>query len=353
MLAGFKEVGYQVDTVWGHAADRKRSIETVQRNVEAGVQYDFLYSESSTMPTILTESNHLPTHPLLDFGLFRFCKRTGVPIGLFYRDVHWQFEQYRQRVGWYKRILTFPLYYLDLWAYRQWVDVLFLVHMKMLKYVRLWPHRKPVHELPPGGNIVELDRVQSRGQLRLFYVGGAIPPLYDVSNLLEGVHQAVQGGLDVHLTICCPADQWQARPKQYDMWTGDWLTVVHVSGESLQALYQEHHIAMVYLVPPPYFDFAMPVKVPEAIGFGRPLIAVEPTAAADFVRREKCGWTVSSDPKALSVLLRELQADPAQVEEKTQIIEHVRHEHTWAKRAEQVANTLIAVGEASRHRHQN
>ena len=353
MLSGFEEIGYEVETIWGQAADRRGAIEAVKRNIEAGVRYDFLYSESSTMPTLLTESNHLPTQPFLDYGLFRLCKRAGIPVGLFYRDVHWRFEQYRQRVNWYKRMLTIPLYHLDLWAYRQWVDVLFLVHMKMLKYVRLWPHRKPVYELLPGGKIVELDPVLSRGRLRLFYVGGVVPPLYDISNLLEGVHQAAQGGLNVQLTICCPADQWQTRPRRYDSWTGDWLTVVHVFGESLQSLYQEHHVAMVYLVPSPYFDFAMPVKVMEATALGRPLIAVEPTAVADYVRREGCGWTVSSDPQALADLLRDLQGGPAQIEEKTRIIERVRHEHTWAKRAEEAANTLIAVGEANGHRYQD
>ncbi len=352
MISGFEEIGYQVDTIWGQAAERERSIEAVKRNVEAGVQYDFLYSESSTMPTILTENNHLPSHPFLDFGLFRFCQRAGMPIGLFYRDVHWRFEQYRQHVSWYKRAVTVPLYHLDLWAYRHWVDVLFLVHLKMLRYVRFWPHQKPVCELPHGGKIVELDPVPPPGQLRLFYVGGVLPPLYDVSNLLEGVHQAVHWGVDVHLTICCPKDQWQSRPESYAAWTGDWLTVVHVSGESLRALYQEHHIAMVYLVPPPYFDFAMPVKVPEATGFGRPLIAVEPTAVADFVKQEGCGWTVSSDPTSLADLLRQLQADPSLIEEKTKTVQDIRHEHTWAKRAEKAASILTAIGEANRRTRQ-
>jgi glycosyltransferase involved in cell wall biosynthesis len=349
MLSGFQEIGYQVDTIWGHAADRQRALDAVKRNVKAGVRYGFLYSESSTMPTLLTENNHLPVHPFLDFGLFRFCQHAGIPVGLFYRDVHWRFEQYRRHVSWYKRVLTLPCYHLDLLAYRQWVDVLFLVHRRMLKYMRLWPQGKPVHELPPGGKTVRIGPGPSGGHLSLLYVGGVRPPLYDIGNLLDGVHRAVQGGVAVRLTICCPEEQWQARPESYDSWTGDWLTAVHLSGDDLQALYRQHHIAMVYLVPSPYFDFAIPVKLLEAIGFGRPVIAVEGTAISDFVRQEGCGWAVSADPAALVALLRNLQTTPERIEEKTQITQHIRPNHTWAKRAEQVADILTTVGEAKRH----
>ena len=59
---------------------------------------NFLYSESSTMPTSLTEPHHMPTHPFLDFSFFYFCKRNGIKIGLFYRDIYWKFEIYKEKV---------------------------------------------------------------------------------------------------------------------------------------------------------------------------------------------------------------------------------------------------------------
>ena len=46
------------------------------------------------MPTLLTEPHHFPTHPLLDFGFFRYVKKQGIPIGLFYSDIFWKFEDY-------------------------------------------------------------------------------------------------------------------------------------------------------------------------------------------------------------------------------------------------------------------
>ncbi len=36
-------------------------------NIKNGVKYNFAYSESNTMQTLLTESYYLPKHPLFDF----------------------------------------------------------------------------------------------------------------------------------------------------------------------------------------------------------------------------------------------------------------------------------------------
>lgn len=343
MVLGFEDAGYQVEKIWGYAQERKKAIEQVRRNLRNGVKYEFAYSESSTMPTILTERHHVPTHPILDYQFFFMCHRAGIPIGLFYRDVQWQLRRYRQQLKWYKKAILIPSYHLDLLVYRRWIDALFLPHAKMVEYVRFWPERKPVQSLPPGARIVPLIPVSSDSPLRLLYVGGIHPILYDISNLLEGVGRASAAGVNVHLTLCCPEPQWHARPPEYNIWHGDWLTVVHFSGEQLYALYEQNSIALLYLVPTPYCDFAMPVKLFEAIGVGRPLITVQGTAFGDFVEENKCGWSIPADPAALTSLLFQLQSDPASVEEAAHVTLSIQHQHSWKKRAEQVASTLQAL----------
>ena len=74
MMQAFKNLGYQVDVVMGYCSDRKMKIDKIKKNIKAGVKYDFLYSESSTMPTALTEKHHMPLCLFLDFGFFEFCK---------------------------------------------------------------------------------------------------------------------------------------------------------------------------------------------------------------------------------------------------------------------------------------
>ena len=78
MIEAFKECGYEVVVVEGYGKERKRQIKEIKSNILKGVKYDFLYSESSPMPTLLTEKNHLPLYPFFDFSFFAFCKKHGI-----------------------------------------------------------------------------------------------------------------------------------------------------------------------------------------------------------------------------------------------------------------------------------
>lgn len=343
MIRGFEEIGYQVDKVWGYASSRKKSIKDIKNRISSGIKYDFLYAESSTMPTLLTEHHHLPLYPRLDFGFFKFCRHHGIPIGLFYRDVHWQFEQYRVKISWYKQLITRLFYNIDLILYHRHVDVLFLPSRKMFEYIRFWPHQKPFYELPPGGNARNLEDARPSNTLRLFYVGGVIPPLYDITNLLQGVSLATQEGLDVCLTVCCPYHQWQNRPRRYNRWNGEWLSIVHASGPELEPLYQQHDLAMLYLIPCPYYNLAMPVKAFEAIGFGKPLITVSGTAIGNFVKKQGCGWTVGMEARDLVGLFHKIINNLNIISEKSRVVKKIRFEHTWKSRAKKVQSKLSTV----------
>ena len=147
MIKAFEEIGYHVDYVMGYGKERKSQIEKIKRNIRNGVKYEFLYAENSTTPTLLTEKNHIPKYPFLDFGFFKFCKKYGIKIGLFYRDVYWKFPLYKQGVSFGKRMVTLPMFYYDLKKYKRYVDILYLPSKRMKKYVDI-----PIicKELPPG-----------------------------------------------------------------------------------------------------------------------------------------------------------------------------------------------------------
>ena len=83
MKQAFEENGYLVEYISGYGTERKVQINKIKRNIRNGIKYDFLYSESSTMPTLLTEKNHLPRYPFLDFSFFKFCKKNGIKIDFF------------------------------------------------------------------------------------------------------------------------------------------------------------------------------------------------------------------------------------------------------------------------------
>ena len=89
MIEAFKKVGFEVDLVEGYGKERKKQIKKIKKNILDGIEYQFLHCPCSTMPTLLTEKHHFPIYPILDFSFFSFCKKHGIRIGLFYRDIYW------------------------------------------------------------------------------------------------------------------------------------------------------------------------------------------------------------------------------------------------------------------------
>ena len=77
MLNAFRVLSCEVDLITGYSIERKKLIAEIKKKIATGVKYDFVYSESSTMPTLLTERHHFPLHPIVDFEFFKFCKKSN------------------------------------------------------------------------------------------------------------------------------------------------------------------------------------------------------------------------------------------------------------------------------------
>lgn len=341
MLMAFRSIGYDVTMVTGYGAERARMIAEIKRDVKEGKRFDFLYSESSTVPTLLTEPHHLPTHPFLDFGFLRWAKRNSIKTGLFYRDIYWKFELYKDQVPLAKRVVTIPLYWYDWMFYRQVVDHLFLPSMLMNEYL---PTRWPsgcLSTLPPGCKANKADSLKRRtGGLQLLYVGGVKPPLYDLTPTFEMMSFLNQ--YNIRLTICCREEEWEAVRDVYsDLIHNVNVKIVHHSADELSKLYEQVDIVLILRRGAQYLDFAFPVKVVESIGYNVPIITMFGTEAARFVEKEGLGWVVHSVHEAKGLLLHLLD-NPQLVNQKEEYIAGARLRHTWKARAEQVADTLTS-----------
>ena len=337
MRAAFENIGYQVDEISGYGAQRKRAIREIKRNIRNGVKYDFVYSESVNVPTLLTDQDHLPRHPFLDFSFFRFCRKNGIPVGLFYRDMHWQFPVYREHVARWKQMITLPLFRYDLGMYRKNVDILYVPSDRMGAVV---PHdtTKP---LPPGGQerpgvlAQRAEKKQEQGSLWVFYVGNVVG-VYDVTAFCKAVSETD----NVHLTICTPQASWEQMRQHYEPYLCDRIRVVHKSSAELQPYYEEADVFCCCLEANEYTRLAMPIKTFEAISYGVPVMMTEGIAAGELIAREACGWVVSNDAEAYAVLLARLRDDPEDVRQKTKNTLAIAPAHTWESRARQVAEDL-------------
>ena len=328
----------EVWLVAGNANQRRRRMKVVMDAVRAGTRFEFCYSESSTMPTTLTEPHHLPTHPVQDFAFLTRLRRHGIPVGLFYRDVYWKFPLYGEGVPKAKQLVAQTMYRYDLLAYRQCLDVLFLPSLRMGEWVDVGDRVKKV-ALPPGHDIDEIPTAPPSSPLSMFYVGG-LGSLYDLSDFCE----AVASVPETSLTICTRPKEWEQARKDYGPLMGDNIKVVHANGKKeLEPYFAAANVAVLAMAPHEYRDFAAPLKLFEYIGNGKPIIATEGTFVGDVVTHDKLGWTVKASVDEFATLLEQLTRHPEQVDAAFDRVMAARDQHTWSARVEELATALAAV----------
>lgn len=338
MLEAFKQIGYEVDEVTGSGKERKEKIKKIKKNIKNGTRYDFVYSESRNIPTLLSDDSHIPTHPLQDFSFLRYCKKNRIKIGIFYRDMHWKFDLFKTSVSLPKRIILVPMFYYDLIQYKKCTDILYVPTNLLAQYL---PYGFTIHELPPGGNIHEeilawkKTKDYSNDKMRLFYVGG-VTGLYDMKTLF----QAVKTNDKVLLTVCTPADQWEAAKGEYQSLLCDRISVIHKKNNELGEFYKWADMASVCFEKNKYADLAMPIKAFEAISYGIPIITSDNTAVSRIVQAHDIGWVINYSVEEMNKLFNRLAGNIDEIKTKTENTINVSHDNTWQKRAEKVAEEL-------------
>lgn len=340
MLAAFRAIGYAVDEVTGYSVERKRKIQEVKKKIAAGVKYDFVYSESVNSPTLMTDPDHIPRYPDLDFGFFRYCKKQGISIGLFYRDIHWQFPLYRQAVSKWKRAVLLPLFRYDLWMYRKVLDILYVPSEEMGQLLS----GCNTISLPPGG-VLHPESLERRGKrtyeagtLKVFYVGNVTGGVYDLRKFCKAVQQTP----GVELTICCPEDSWLQAQEKYESSLCERIHVIHRKSHELQPFFEEADIFTCCLETNEYVRIAMPIKVFEATGYGVPILITNGVAAAKVIRDENRGWCADYTVESIQKILQELLENPEKINEAADHTILAAPNHTWASRAQQVARELTS-----------
>ena len=284
MIEAFKECGYEVAVVEGYGKERKRQIKEIKSNILKGVKYDFLYSESSTMPTLLTEKNHLPLYP-----------------------------------------------FLDILKYNKFLDVLFLPSKEMNAYI---PNIKveSVIPLPSGLQLHSSPKIE-HPLLELLFVG-AIGGLYDIT-LLVKVISGIQG---IHLTICCRENEWQKEKINYLPFLNENITIVHKSGVEVEELYRKADISCIFFKTDKYLDFAVPYKLYESISYKCPVLANIDTLTGKYVQNNDIGIISSWNETQLTDVLNSITKEDLN---KYQFqLNHLVYNNKWKVRCQLVEELL-------------
>ena len=334
MIEAFQKLGYEVSDVTGYGKERKEKIIKIKKRILAGEKFDFMYAESSTTPTQLTEKNNFPKYPLMDFDFFKFCKNRNIKIGLFYRDIYWRFKKDLKGKLFIKHIIAEPFFRYELVQYNKLVDIVYVPSMQMAKYVPTVKQSK-FKALPPGHDEYTLGTQKSLEKtINLLYIGG-LGSHYQMHKLFK----VLENFPNFYFTLCTREIEWENAKSQYTLSNN--INIVHKNGNELVELYDNADIAMLFVKPQDYREFAAPVKLFEYIGKEKPIIASKGTLAASFVEEHSIGWSIDYEEEALASLFKELSFDNSKLVKKHENIGKIKLKHTWEAKALQVEKDLI------------
>ena len=343
MLEAFRAIGYKVYTIHGYAEQRKHKIWKLKQMIESGTKFDFMYAECSTEPMRLTEPNHLPTHPGMDFGLFRYLKEKNIPIGLFYCDIYWKFPVYREAVSGLKYRVAIHEYQRDLKEYEKYLTRFYVPDLKMCEYIGREKITAMAEALPPGADSAEVEKSSDEGRvfsekpLEIFYVGGILNH-YRIDQLLA----AAKTLEDVRVTICCREEEWEQKRGELEPLLTDRVEIIHKNEDELGPYYEKADIGSLLFQNGEYWGLAQPVKAFEYLAHELPVLVTEDTAIGRFVDSVGYGWSIPCEETAIRGQLSAIMADPKELDAKRAEARSHKAENLWSARAEQVARGLTS-----------
>jgi hypothetical protein len=159
--------------------------------------------------------------------------------------------------------------------------------------------------LPPGARLADAPPVKSAAR-GLLFVGGLRYPAHGGAILHEAMEQVAARGIDLEL-ICVsrPGEEPAGTPPA-------WLRVVRAEGREIDALLPEVRATITPRRKTPYNDLAVPIKVMEYLGYGRPLVVTDTIETAAIVRGADCGLVVPDTAQGLADGIATVAKAPAE-----------------------------------------
>ena len=338
MMQAFREIGYEVFEITGFSAERRQKIRGLKKSIAAGDKYDFMYTEAHTEPTLLTDPHHLPTHPFLDFGFFKYIRKQGIKIGLYYCDIYWKFDTYGVGLPAWKKAAAIRCYKYDIREYERWLNIFYIQELKLIDYTDSKKLKEIGRELPPGADAIEAAPRPERkagDPLRIFYVGG-LSNLYE----MEEVVKAVTATPGCELTLCCRKEEWEKEKHKYEPYMCDRIRIVHLNGDQLEGEYAKADLCSLLFRKTEYREMIKPFKALEYLAHEIPMLSTKGTAIGSYVEQNDIGWNVAYNEKSICRALQEILEDPALIAQKRRNCAAVKQQNLWTSRAEQVAKEL-------------
>lgn len=300
---------------------------------------EMCYMENVNIPLWLTDQDHIPRKPLMDIRFFKYLKKNNIPLGVFYRDVYWKFNDLYKVKPVVKQMMQW-LFNLELNNYKKFADVLFLPSMYMNEYVGF--DKRKVVALPPGGTDLVTDNTRGGSSpISAIYVGG-VHPRYGVYDMLKAFNSLNNQSIKIKLTLVCRKHEFLSFNELFLPYLNkEWLSIHHASGEELKEYYKMADFGIVPLKKDVYNDFAVAVKLFEYLSYGLPVISTDCQAQKDIVMEDQIGIVVNDNWESIYNGLCEMLEDEKRAFYQNNAVNALRSKHLWIHRAEEAYNSLV------------
>lgn len=298
----------------------------------------FCYMENQTIPFWLTDPKHIPQKPFIDGKVMKFLKMRHIPVGVFYRDVYWKFDELYPLKGLKKKVMQ-AIYRQEEKFYEKYCQVIFLPSDAMGKYVDI---SKRKVALPPGGTIMELEprTNQNSGPSKGLYVGGINNEDYGLFLLLDALELANQEKPVCELTVVCREDEFNSLPEEKKKRLSDLqVSIQHISGQALNELYNEMDFAFIPRYKSTYNDFSVPVKLVEYLSNGLPVVATHCEAQKEIIESDNYGLICEDNSVSMADTIQQMSGQYSKYRQNIQAT--FFDKHSWLARVEKIKESLL------------
>jgi hypothetical protein len=188
--------------------------------------------------------------------------------------------------------------------------------------------------LPPGARLADAPPVDPRARALLF-VGGLRYDAHGGPILMQAMEEARAAGTGLEL-LCVSRLGEEPRGK-----LPHWIRVVRAEGREIDELLPSVLATITPRRKTPYNDLAVPIKVMEYLGYGRPLIVTDTIETAAIVQGARCGLVVPDTAAGLAQgIVAMAQAPAEQVTSWGEAARAAAVANSWDSRASRVLELL-------------
>jgi glycosyltransferase involved in cell wall biosynthesis len=188
--------------------------------------------------------------------------------------------------------------------------------------------------LPPGARLADAPPVDPSAR-SLLYVGSLAHQPQGGQLLMDAVRLARERGSELELICVTPLADELPRPR------ADWLRLVRADGPRIDALLPGVLATVTPRRRSTYNDLAVPIKLLEYLGYGRPLIVTDATETAAIVREAGCGLVVPDSVEGLADGIATVAgASPDQITQWGNAARRAAIANSWDERARRILELL-------------